>query len=343
MKRRLRVWGGLFICLALVVSARVQAGIPEKPELVLAVGGKTTLYYLPLTIAERLGYFKDEGLSVEIQDFPGGAKALQALIGGSADVVSGAYEHTIVMQTLAQKLQAFVLQGTNPGISLGVSKEHAASYSWPKDLKGWRVGVSAPGSSTHMLVNHLLASVGLTPDDVSIVGVGTGAQAVAAMRSGRLDAISNVDPVMMLLEKQGAIKIVHETTTVRGAREVFGGSLPAGCLYAKKTFVEQNPNTVQALTNAMVRALKWLQRATPEDVAAAVPPEYLLGDRALYLDAFLRVKPLYSTDGQINKKMVDMSYQVLLKHNQAVRRAPVLFLSETYTNDFVQSALQKYH
>jgi len=342
MMSSMRSWGGLLVCMTLLLSGGAKAGPLEKPELVLAVGGKTTLYYLPLTIAERLGYFKDEGLTVEIQDFPGGAKALQALIGGSADVVSGAYEHTIVMQTLAQKLEAFVLQGTNPGISLGVSKEHAASYSWPKDLKGWRVGVSAPGSSTHMLVNHLLASVGLTPDDVSIVGVGTGAQAVAAMRSGRLDAISNVDPVMMLLEKQGAIKIVHETTTARGAREVFGGSLPAGCLYAKKTFVEQNPNTVQALTNAMLRALKWLQKATPEDVAAAVPPEYLLGDRQLYLDAFVRVKPIYSTDGLITKKMVDMSYQVLLKHNAAVRRAPVLFLNETYTNEFVEKALQQY-
>ena len=212
--------GALAAALALLGSSVAGAAL-EKPDLVLAVGGKTTLYYLPLTIAERLGYFKDEGLNLEIHDFPGGAKALQALMGGSADVVSGAYEHTIVMQTLAQKVQAFVLQGTNPGISFGVAADKAASYSWPKDMKGWRVGVSAPGSSTHMLVNHLLASVGLTPDDVSIVGVGTGAQAVAAMKSGQLDAISNVDPVMMLLEKQGVIKIKHETTTAKGcARSV---------------------------------------------------------------------------------------------------------------------------
>jgi len=315
---------------------------PEKPRIVLAVGGQTTLYYLPLAIAERLGYFRDEGLSVEIQDFPGGAKALQALIGGSADVVSGAFEHTIVMQTMAQKLQAFVLQGTNPGLQLGIVAARAPGYSWPKDLKGMRVGVSAPGSSTHMLVNHLLASVGLTPDDVSIVGVGTGAQAVAAVRSGELDAISSVDPVMTLLERQGLIKVVHETTTVKGAREVFGGSLLAACLYAKKTFVEANPKTVQALANAIVRALIWLRTATPEQVAQAVPPEYLLGDRQLYLDAFKRVRLTYSTDGRIDAKAVKMSYEVLLKHNPAVRRAPVLFLEQTHTNAFVDKALARY-
>ncbi|MGH8678958.1 MAG: ABC transporter substrate-binding protein, partial [Burkholderiales bacterium] len=174
------------------IAAAAANAAPEKREVALAVGGKATLYYLPLTVAERQGYFKDEGLDVEINDFPGGAKALQALIGGSVDVVSGAFEHTIVMQTLAQKVQAFVLQGMNPGLELGVVKERAAQYSWPKDLKGWRIGVSAPGSSTHMLVKHLLASVGLTPDDVSVIGVGTGPTAVVAVRSGRIDALSSV-------------------------------------------------------------------------------------------------------------------------------------------------------
>jgi hypothetical protein len=70
----------------------------EKSKVSIAVGGKAAFYYLPLTIAEQLGYFKDEGLDVEISDFAGGARALQAVVGGSADVVSGAYEHTINMQ-----------------------------------------------------------------------------------------------------------------------------------------------------------------------------------------------------------------------------------------------------
>ena len=202
-------------------------------------------------------------------------------------------EHTIVMQTLAQKVQAFVLQGMNPSLELGVVKERAAQYSWPKDLKGWRIGVSAPGSSTHMLVKHLLASVGLTPDDVSVIGVGTGPTAVAAVRSGRIDALSSVEPVMTLLEKAGDIRIVVETISDKGTRDVFGGTMPAATLYAKKRFIEDNPQTVQALTNAMVRALKWLRNASAEDVAKIVPPEYLLGDRSVYLASFERLKATY--------------------------------------------------
>lgn len=309
---------------------------PEKPRLTLAVGGRATLYYLPLTLADRLGHFRAEGLEPEIVDFPGGAKALQALIGGSADVVSGAYEHTIAMQTLAQKIRAFVLQGTNPGLELGIVRAREAAYSWPKDLKGMRVGVSAPGSSTQMFVNHLLTSVGLTPDDVSIIGVGTGAGAVAAVRGGQIDALSSVEPVMSLLEKSGDLRIVHETISDEGTRRIFGGTMPAATLYAKEAFIQAHPNTIQALTNAMVRTLRWLATASTDDVLKAVPPEYLLGDRALYAFAFERLRRSYSKDGLFTRKGIDNSYKVLLAHHAAVRRAPVLYLDQTYTNAFVE-------
>jgi NitT/TauT family transport system substrate-binding protein len=338
--------GTLVILLAALVlapwSGNVAAAASDKTKVVLAVGGRTTLYYLPLTLADRLGYFSDEGLDVEINDFPGGSKALQALIGHSADVVSGAYEHTIVMQTLAQKVEAFVLQGMNPGLELGIRKDRAADYKWAKDLKGMKIGVSAPGSSTHMLINHLLASVGLKQEDVSIIGVGTGPSAVAAMRSGEIDALSGAEPVMTLLERSGDIKIVVETITDKGVRDVFGGSMPAATLYARVDYIEKNPQTVQALTNAMVRALQWLQKSTTEDVLRMVPQEYLLGDRALYAAAFERLRPTYSKDGLIPKKGVENSYQVLLAHNNAVRRAPVVWINQTYTNEFVEKALVKF-
>jgi NitT/TauT family transport system substrate-binding protein len=306
------------------------------------LGGKATLYYLPLSLAETLGYFKGEGLNVEINDFPGGSKSLQSLIGGSADVVAGAFDHNIVMQTLAQKMTAFVLIAMNPGVSIGVVKSKASGYRSARALKGMRVGVTAPGSGTHMIVNHLLASVGLTPDDIVAVGVGTGSTAIAAVRGGELDAISNVEPAMSLLERQGLITIVHETVTDQGTFKIFGGSIPAGTLYTKREFIKNYPNTVQALTNAMVRALLWLSKATLEEVANTVPQEYLLGDRSLYLSALQRLKPTYSKDGWIPQKGVDQAYKVLLANNQAVRRAPVLFLQQTFDNSFVQRALQKY-
>src|SRR5262245_12083613 len=113
----------------------------EKKEVNIAVGGKTSLYYLPLTIAEQLGYFKQEGLTVNIADFAGGSQALRAVVGGSADVVSGAYEHTLNMQPKGQYLQCFVQQGRAPQIAIGISKARTATCKSPKDLTGLHVGV----------------------------------------------------------------------------------------------------------------------------------------------------------------------------------------------------------
>jgi NitT/TauT family transport system substrate-binding protein len=336
MKSSTRLISALCLLLS-TLGAWAQA--PEKPKVTIAVGGKATLFYLPLTLAERLGYFKDEGLEVEIPDFAGGAKSLQALVGGSADVVAGGFDHTITMQSMGQKLQGFVLLGANPGISMGVSKALAEKYAGPADLKGRKVGVTAPGSTTHMMLNHLLASAGLKSEDVAVIGVGTGPSAVAAIKGGQLDAIVNVEPGMTLLEKSGGIKIVNETTTVKGVTAVFGGPMLAGCLYTKSEFVQKNPKTVQALTNAMVRALKWLQSATPEQVAATVPPNYLLGDKEIYLEALQKLKPSYSTDGLFAPAAVQNTFKVLALHNAALKSGA---LEQTYDNAFVHKALDKF-
>lgn len=237
-------------------------GKPETTKVAIAVGGKNLFYYLPLTIAERRNYFKDEGLEVEISDFAGGSQALKAAVGGSADVVSGAFEHTLLLQAQKQSFREFVLQGRAPQIVLAISKKAMPNYKSIADLKGKKIGVTAPGSSTSIMASFVLAKAGLTAKDVAFIGVGAGAGAIAALQSGQIDAIANLDPVMTRLERTGEIRVVSDTRTLADTRSVFGGDMPAGCLYASQSFITKNPNTTQALTNAMVRALKWLQTAT---------------------------------------------------------------------------------
>src|SRR6185369_8397690 len=178
-----------------------QAQKPELAKVRLAVGGKTSLYYLPLTVTERLGYFKEAGLDVEISDFQGGAKSLQALIGGSADVVTGSYDHTIQMQAKNQPIVAIVQLGRFPGFALALRKEKAANYTGPKDLKGMKIGVTAPGSSTHFMVLYMMAQAGLKPDDAVFIGTGSGNTVVAAVKHGEVDGIVNVDPMINLLDR----------------------------------------------------------------------------------------------------------------------------------------------
>ena len=325
----------------LAAPAIVRAQGSALPKVTLAVGGKNLLYYLPLTVAEQLGYFKAEGLNLEIVDFAGGSQALRALVGGSADVVSGAFEHTVNMQAKGQHLRAFVLQGLAPQIVLGINPKTMPAYKTAADLKGRKVGVTAPGSSTNVMVNFFLAKAGLKPSDVSIIGVGAGPGAAAAMRSGQIDALSNLDPLITLLQRSGDLKVVADTRVVAQAEQIFGGPMPAGCLYAQQSFIDKNPAATQALTNAMVRADKWIQRAGPTDIIRTVPESYLLGDRAVYIDAFLAAKGALSPDGSIPDRGADTAYRALASIDPAIAKAQ-LDLKAVYTNDFVNKAKAKY-
>ncbi|RQH07411.1 ABC transporter substrate-binding protein [Paraburkholderia dinghuensis] len=318
--------------------AFAQPGQLETRKVSIAVGGKNLFYYLPLTIAERRNFFKDEGLEVEISDFAGGSQALKAAVGGSADVVSGAFEHIILLQAQHQMFREFVLQGRAPQIVLAVSKKTMPGYKSIADLKGKKIGVTAPGSSTSIMASFVLAKAGLTANDVSFIGVGAGAGAVAALQSGQIDALANLDPVMTKLDRAGEIRVVSDTRTLADTHSVFGGDMPAGCLYASQAFIAKNPNTTQALTNAMVRALKWLQAATGAQLIETVPESYLLGDRALYLAAWDHVKEALSPDGLMPAGGPGTSLKTLQAFDANVKGKPI-DLSKTWTNDFVTKAL----
>ena len=339
MQRRHVLVAGSAALLAAPAFVRAQA--LEKPKVTIAVGGKNLLYYLPLTIAEQRGYFKAEGLDATIVDFAGGARALQAVVGGSADVVSGAFEHTVNMQFKGQAMRAFALQGLAPQIVLGVNPKTMPNYKTVADLRGKKIGVTAPGSSTNVMVNFILAKAGLKPSDVSIIGVGASQGAVAAMRAGQIDAISNLDPVITMLQRSGDLKIVSDTRIVAEAEKVFGGPMPAGCFYCPQAFIDKNSHTVQALANALVRAHKWIQAAGPGDIINNVPESYLLGDRAIYIDAFLAAKGALSPDGLFPAKGADTAFRALASIDAEIAKAK-LDLTAVYTNDFAKKANAKY-
>lgn len=335
MQRRDFMLGGL----AAVAASYAAAQTLEKRKVTIAVGGKNLFYYLPLTIAEQLGYFKAEGLEVSIVDFAGGSRALQAVVGGSADVVSGAFEHTINMHAKGQPMRAFVLQGAAPQIVLGVNPKTMPNFKSVNDLAGKKIGVTAPGSSTNIMVNFVLAKAGLNPKNVSIVGVGASNGAVAAMRSGQIDAISNLDPVITLLQRSGDLRIISDTRILAEAEKVFGGPMPAGCLYAPQTFLDKNANVAQALTNAMVRANRWIQQAGPGDIIKVVPESYLLGDRAVYIDGFLAAQKALSPDGMFPVKGPQTAFDALYSIDP---KLPKVDLNAIYTNELAKRAVAKY-
>ena len=321
-------------------GARAQAK-PEKARVSIAVGASASFLYLPLTVAERLGYFGAEGLEVELHDFGGGLRALQAVQEGSGDVVGSAFVDTISLQGRNQFYRAFVLLGRAPQIALGISTKTMPAYKFITDLKGRKIGVPMSGPSANMVASLVLARGGVSPREVNFVEMGSPTAAVAALRSGQVDAMSHTEPVMSMLEHRGDVRIISDTRTLKGTQEVFGGPMPAACLYAPAEYVQKNPATVQALTNAVVHALKWLQTAGPSDLIKVVPEKYLLGDRGVYLAAFNKIREAIAVDGLIPDEGVRTALRAMSRVDGSIL-ADKIDLARTFTNEFSRKAKEKF-
>lgn len=313
----------------------------ERTRIVMAVGGKASLGYLPLTVSAQLGYFKAEGLDLEINDFGTGARASHAILNGFADVCSGAFTRIIELQHKDQWLQSFVMQTRTPQIAFGVSVRNMPHYKNVADLKGRKIGVATLDSASYFTAGLVLARFDLKPSDVSFVEVAAASSALAALRSGQIDAISHTDPVMTMLEQKGDVKMIAETRTLKGTIEVFGGPMPSTCLYSIGDFIQKNPNTCQALANAMVHGLKWLQTAGPGDILKTVPESYLLGDRALYLASFDQVRESIAIDGMMPENGPRTALRALASFNPDIR-ADKMDLAKTFTNAFARRAKERF-
>jgi len=340
MKRRTVLMGGGTLALGTMVGAWpaiAQEAKPEKTDITLGVGGKPLLYYLPLTIAEKRGFFEQQGLNVTINDFAGGSKSLQALVGGSVDVVTGAYEHTIRMQHKGQDIVGICNLGRFPGIVIAVRKDLAGEIKTVADLKGRTMGVTAPGSSTSLMLQYAMLKNGLQATDVPLIGVGGGAGAVAAVKQGQVDGLSHLDPVIAQLQYDDDIAVLLDTRTEAGTRELFGGPNPAATLYTTGAFIEENPVTTQRIVNGMLEALKWLQTASADDVADTVPEEYLLGNRDLYKQAYENSKEMFSPDGLVSREGYQSMMEVLKTLDPELAGADVAY-EKTFNDSFVKAA-----
>lgn len=328
----------------LLTGMRTHAWAQAKPELAslsIGVGSRAAMDCLPLTVAERLGYFESEGLEVELREHGGGALALQAVLDGKDDVVAGPFSQTIGLQSRSQFFRAFVLICRAPQVAMGVSTRTMPGYRVLANLKGRKVGVGMAGSGAETVAGMVLTGAGLSLQDVNFVELGSVSAGLASVRAGKLDAISFGEPLMTMLEHKSDVRVVSDTRTLKGTQQLFGGLMPATCLHAPDEFVQKHPRTVQALANAIVHALKWLQTAGPSDIIKTVPDPYMFGDRSLYLASFNKAREAIAVDGLIADEGPRTALRAMGRLNADIHPARIE-LSRTYTNEFAKKAKEKF-
>jgi sulfonate transport system substrate-binding protein len=322
---------------ALVLSSGLALA---QSKVTLAIGGASCLCYLPTMLAHQLGEFKKAGVDVDIVQFKGGSESLKAVMGGSADVVSGYFDHCVNLAAKGQHLQAFVVYDRFPGFALVVSPKHTNDIKSVKDLANKKVGVSAPGSSTDFFLKYMLSKNGVDPNSVGVIGVGLGATAIASMEQGQIDAAIMLDPaVTVLAGKYKDLKILTDTRSQKDTLAVFGGEYPGGALYTKAEWIASHEKEAQAMTNAIVSTLKWIHSHSAEEITAKMPPEFTK-DKALYTAALKNTMAMYSDTGRMDPKGASAVLAVFSQSSPAVAKANI-DLSKTYTNKFVDEANKK--
>lgn len=327
----------LFALVAMTASCGRPAGGPKKVR--LAIGGQTQMVYLPTTVAQELGFYRDEGLDVELQDFQGGAKALQALVGGSADVVSGFYDHTIQMAAEQRELIAFVTMLRYPGLVLVTSPQAAGDVTSIDALKGRVVGVTSPGSSSNLFLTFLLKKAQVPVDSVSVTAIGGGPSALAALEHGTVAAAWTADPSFTLIKKRNpGVRVLADLRNESGTQTAFGTTTyPGSVLYSSGAWIRANRDTTAKLAHAILRTLQWMHSHSASEISAKTPPALRGPDEALFVESLGNSMPMFSADGAMTPEGAS-AVETLLADSMPKVHDAAIDVSKTYTNEFVTVA-----
>ena len=347
MPARLRTTVGVAALSVLAVSSLVAcrtqdgggSGGSDPTTVSIMVGGLDKVIYLPAELTDRLGYFAEQGLTVDLQSQPSGANAETALVAGQVDAVVGFYDHTIDLQTKGKCIESVVQFANVPGEVEIVGKDSPIAST--ADFAGRKLGVTSPGSSTDFLTQYLAGKAGASTDDYTTVTAGAGATFIAALSNGGIDGGMTTDPTAQQIKEKGLGSVLLDMRTVDGTTAALGGLYPASSIYMDCSFVDAHPATVQKLANAFVKTLGWINDHSGADIAAKMPSDYASGSggTATYVAALEASKGMFGRTGVMDAAGAKNVLTVLSGFNPNVKgKADTIDLSKTYTTEFAQKA-----
>jgi NitT/TauT family transport system substrate-binding protein len=349
MNRKPLTTGALAAALVLGLTAcggspSTQAAAPSNAQgqtvVKLMVGGANKQIYLPAKLTERLGYFKEQGLDVQLSDEPAGVDAETAMLAGQVDGVVGFYDHTIDLQGKNKAAESVVQLLQVPGEVELCRTDVADQIHSPADWKGRNLGVTGLGSSTNFLTKYLAVRNGLQAADVHSVAVEAGNTFIAAMQHKSIDCGMTTEPTISALVNSGQAKVLIDMRTAEGATKALGGVYPASALYMQTSYVDAHKDVVQKLVNAFVKTMHFIAKSTADQITDQMPAEYYTGvGRAAYVKALTDEKGIYTADGVMPQGGPQTVLNVLSSFDPNVKGHNI-DLTKTYTTEFAQKAAE---
>jgi NitT/TauT family transport system substrate-binding protein len=323
------------IALASILSTTAMSQAADK--ITIMVGGYEKQIYLPAKLAEGLGYFKDEGLDVELLNEAAGVDAENQLLAGAVQGVVGFYDHCVDLQAKGKFIESVVQFSQAPGEVELVSTKHPEIKSFA-DLKGKNLGVTGLGSSTNFLSLYMASKAGLKGGDVVSIPVGAGGTFIAAMQQDQIQAGMTTEPTISRMVKTGEASVLVDLRTVDATRAALGGTYPAASLYMETAWVDAHKGDVQKLANAFVKTLKFINTHSAAEIADKMPKDFYVGDKDGYIKALEAGKGMFTADGVMPEDGPKTVLAVLAEFSKNVKGKQI-DLTKTYTTDFVKQAM----
>ncbi|HEY4066074.1 MAG TPA: ABC transporter substrate-binding protein [Burkholderiaceae bacterium] len=321
---------------ALIALAAPAAGAADAP-ITIMVGGINKIIYLPAKLTEALGYFKDEGLNVELQSQPAGVDAENQLIAGAVQGVVGFYDHTIDLQSKGKEIEAIAVFCKVPGEVEMVSAKAAPTFKSMADAKGKTLGVTGLGSSTDFLTRYLADRKGVAQKDYTLLPVGAGNSFIAGIKQDRIQAGMTTEPTVSQLLKTGDAQVLVDMRTEAGTNEALGGLYPAASLYVQNAWADSHKELAAKLTHAFARTMQYLSTHSAEEIAEKMPRDYYGNDKALYVQALKASLPMFTTDARMPAGGPETVLKVLSAYKPEVKSKHI-DLSKTYSNAYLSAA-----
>ncbi|MFL9880916.1 ABC transporter substrate-binding protein [Herbaspirillum rhizosphaerae] len=319
---------------ALLVNVAAVPTAQAADKITIMVGGINKLIYLPPKLAENLGYFKAEGLDVELQSQQAGVDAENELLAGAVQAVVGYYDHSIDLQSKGKEVQSITQLLVVPGGMEMVRSDLATQVRSMADLKGRTLGVTGLGSSSSFLAQYLASRNGLKTSDYSMLPVGAGNTLIAALKQKRVDVVWTTEPTTSMLLASGEAKVLVDMSSADGTRAALGGLYPASAVYVQRAWLQTHKAEATKLARAFVNTLKYIQTHSAEEIADKMPADYYGGNKKLYVQALKASLPMYSPDGKMPPEGAEVVLKVMAGFNPNIKGKKI-DLSKTYTNEFV--------
>jgi NitT/TauT family transport system substrate-binding protein len=322
------------VALAATLMSAGSALAADKVSIM--VGGYEKQIYLPAKLAEGLGYFKAEGLDVELLNEGAGVDAENEMLAGAVQGVVGFYDHCVDLQTKGKYVESVVQFSQAPGEVELVSNKHPEIKSMA-DLRGKSLGVTGLGSSTNFLSQYLMVKAGVPLGEFTSLPVGAGTTFIAAMQQDKIQAGMTTEPTISRLLKTGEARVLVDMRNIEQTKQALGGTYPAASLYMPTDWVEKNKPTVQKLANAFVKTLKFIATHSGAEIADKMPKDFYVGDKEGYVKALDGGKAMFTSDGVMPAGGPETVLAVLSGFSKNVKGKTV-DLSKTFTTEFVKNA-----